>query len=73
MEQLGTLATREVQMVFLTATLPPDMGPEFMRIMNIPPDEVQTFRAPTTRPNNAYSVHEYSGRESLATVRDIGV
>ncbi|KFZ01489.1 hypothetical protein V500_00755 [Pseudogymnoascus sp. VKM F-4518 (FW-2643)] len=28
--------------------------------MKIRPDEVQTFRGPTTRPNIAYSVHEYA-------------
>ena len=34
-QQLGTLATREVQMVFLTATLPKQSETEFMRIMKI--------------------------------------
>ena len=47
-------------MVFLTATLPKHTEPEFMRIMKIKPEEVQTFRGPTTRPNIAYSVHEYA-------------
>ena len=60
MQQLGALSTREVQMVFLTATLPPHTEPEFMQIMKIKPDEVQTFRGPTTRRNIAYSVHEYA-------------
>jgi RecQ family ATP-dependent DNA helicase len=59
MRQLGELASREVQMVFLTATLPPRMEPEFMRIMKIRPDDARVFRAPTTRGNIAYSVHEY--------------
>jgi superfamily II DNA helicase RecQ len=35
MQQLGVLATREVQMVLLTVTLPPQIEPEFMRIMKI--------------------------------------
>ena len=60
MQQLGALSTREVQMVFLTATLPKHTEPEFMRIMKIKPEEVQTFRGPTTRRNIAYSVHEYA-------------
>ena len=47
-------------MVFLTATLPKHTKPEFMRIMKIKPEEVQTFRGPTTRRNVAYSVHEYA-------------
>ncbi|KFY64196.1 hypothetical protein V496_03407 [Pseudogymnoascus sp. VKM F-4515 (FW-2607)] len=60
MQHLGALSTREVQMVFLTATLPKHTEPEFMRIMKIKPEEVQTFRGPTTRRNIAYSVHEYA-------------
>jgi RecQ family ATP-dependent DNA helicase len=60
MQQLGALSTREVQMVFLTATLPKHTEPEFMRIMKIKPEEVQTFRGPTTRRNIAYSAHEYA-------------
>ncbi|KFY56414.1 hypothetical protein V496_06705 [Pseudogymnoascus sp. VKM F-4515 (FW-2607)] len=63
MQQLGALSMREVQMVFLTATLPKHTEPEFMRIMKIKPEEVQTFRGPTTRPNIAYSVHEYAAHE----------
>jgi RecQ family ATP-dependent DNA helicase len=59
MRQLGELATREVQMVFLTATLPPRIEAEFMRIMKIQPEDVHVFRAPTTRPNIAYSVFEH--------------
>ncbi|OBT70931.1 hypothetical protein VF21_10100 [Pseudogymnoascus sp. 05NY08] len=62
MQQLGALSTQEVQMVFLTATLPKHTEPEFMRIMKIKPEEVQTFWGPTTRPNIAYSVHEYANK-----------
>ncbi|OBT79273.1 hypothetical protein VF21_01965 [Pseudogymnoascus sp. 05NY08] len=40
MQQLGALSTREVQMVFLTATLPKHTEPEFMRIMKIKPEEL---------------------------------
>ncbi|OBT70708.1 hypothetical protein VF21_10275 [Pseudogymnoascus sp. 05NY08] len=60
MQQLGALSTQEVQMVFLTATLPKHTEPEFMQIMKIKPGEVQTFWGPTTQPNIAYSVHEYA-------------
>ncbi|KFZ23509.1 hypothetical protein V502_02010, partial [Pseudogymnoascus sp. VKM F-4520 (FW-2644)] len=66
MQQLGALSTREVQMVFLTATLPKHTEPEFMQIMKIKPEEVQTFQGPTTQPNIAYSVHEYA-KESNET------
>ncbi|KFZ23111.1 hypothetical protein V502_02410, partial [Pseudogymnoascus sp. VKM F-4520 (FW-2644)] len=60
MQQLGALSTQEVQMVFLTATLPKHTEPEFMQIMKIKLEEVQTFRGPTTQPNIAYSIHEYA-------------
>jgi superfamily II DNA helicase RecQ len=60
MQQLGALSTREVQMVFLRATLLKHTEPQFMRIMKIKPEEVQTFRGPTTRRNIVYSVHEYA-------------
>jgi superfamily II DNA helicase RecQ len=50
MQQLGALSTREVQMVFLTTTLPKHTEPELMRIMKIKTEEVQTFRGPTTQP-----------------------
>ncbi|OBT73267.1 hypothetical protein VF21_08461 [Pseudogymnoascus sp. 05NY08] len=64
MQQLGTLLTQEVQMVFLTATLPKHTEPKFMRIMKIKPEEVQTFQGPTTQPNIAYSVHEYANESN---------
>ncbi|KFZ20112.1 hypothetical protein V501_00293 [Pseudogymnoascus sp. VKM F-4519 (FW-2642)] len=41
-------------------TLPKHTEPKFMRIMKIKPEEVRTFRGPTTRPNITYSVHEYT-------------
>ncbi|KFY98080.1 hypothetical protein V500_01806 [Pseudogymnoascus sp. VKM F-4518 (FW-2643)] len=46
MQQLGALSTREVQMVFLTATLPKHTEPEFMQIMKIKPEEVRRFGDP---------------------------
>ena len=59
MRRLGELVERGVQMVYLTATLPPHMEPEFMNIMKIRREDVHIFRAPTSRPNIAYSVVEY--------------
>jgi superfamily II DNA helicase RecQ/uncharacterized C2H2 Zn-finger protein len=52
------------QLVYLTATLPPRDEGEFFKAMRIPTkggiptDEVRIFRAPTTRKNIAYQVHE---------------
>ncbi|KAK5279583.1 ATP-dependent DNA helicase sgs1, partial [Exophiala xenobiotica] len=64
MRQLGELVERGVQMVYLTATLPPHMEPEFMNIMRIPAHDVHMFRSSTSRPNIAYSVVEYEEDES---------
>jgi len=63
MRQLGELMERGVQMVYLTATLPPHAEPEFMNIMRIKADDVHMFRSPTSRPNIAYSVVEYEEDE----------
>jgi RecQ family ATP-dependent DNA helicase len=63
MRQLGELTERGVQMIYLTATLPPHAEPEFMNIMRIKADDVHMFRSPTSRPNIAYSVVEYEEDE----------
>ncbi|PVH73936.1 hypothetical protein DL98DRAFT_575954 [Cadophora sp. DSE1049] len=63
MQQLGGLVERGVQMVYLTATLPPHIEPEFMNILKIRAGDVHMFRAPTSRPNIAYSVVEYEEDE----------
>ena len=60
MRHLGELSTREVQIVFLIATLSPYIEPEFMRTMKVQPEDVHIFQAPITRPNIAYSVFEYN-------------
>jgi hypothetical protein len=46
-------------MVYLTAILPPPAELEFINIIRIKADDVYIFRAPTSRPNIAYSVVEY--------------
>jgi superfamily II DNA/RNA helicase len=66
MRQLRTLLTQGVQMVFLTATLPPRIQGEFIRIIKINPCKVHMFRAPTTRMNIAYSVFEHDPDENKA-------
>ncbi|KAH9203199.1 P-loop containing nucleoside triphosphate hydrolase protein [Leptodontidium sp. 2 PMI_412] len=63
MRRLGELVERGVQMVYLTATLPPHAEPEFMNIMKIRADDVHIFRSPTSRPNIAYSAVEYEEDE----------
>ncbi|KAH6667454.1 hypothetical protein B0J14DRAFT_602311 [Halenospora varia] len=44
MRQLGKLVERGVQMVYLTATLPPHAEPEFMNIMKIRAEDVHNLR-----------------------------
>ena len=75
MRWLGNLVERGVQMVYLTATLPPHMEAEFMDIMKIRAEDVHTFRAPTSRPKIAYSVVEYEedefGQGEIRAVYDL--
>ena len=61
--QLGELMERGVQMVYLIVTLLLHAEPEFMNIMRISTNDVHMFRAPTSRPNIAYSVVEYAEGE----------
>jgi hypothetical protein len=50
-------------MVYLTATLPPHVKPEFINIIRIKADNVYMFRSLTSRLNIAYSVVEYKEDE----------
>jgi superfamily II DNA helicase RecQ len=63
---------RGVQIVYLTATLPPCAEPEFMNIMRIRANDIHMFRALTSCPNIMYSVVEYEedkfGRGDIAAV-----
>jgi superfamily II DNA helicase RecQ len=58
MREAGRLALRGVQMVYLTATLPPRDEDEFYQLNHIRKDQVHQFRGCTTRPNVAYQVHK---------------
>jgi hypothetical protein len=59
-------------MVYLTATLPPQDEPDFMKIMKIMKvytKDIYTLRTSTSRPNIEYSVVEYDkGVESTSGV-----
>ena len=67
MRRLGELVERRVQMIYLTATLPPHAEPEFMKIMKIRVEDVHMFRAATSRPNIEYEEDEF-GREDIVAV-----
>ena len=49
------------QLIFLTATLPPQDEEDFFRAMCIPVECVHIFHGPTTRRNIRYQVHEVEG------------
>ncbi|KAH9203069.1 hypothetical protein DL95DRAFT_322143, partial [Leptodontidium sp. 2 PMI_412] len=57
--RLGELIERGVQMVYLTAILPPHTKPEFINIIKIRAETVHIFRASTSRPNITYSAVKY--------------
>ena len=63
MQQLGKLVERGVQMVYLTATLPPHAEPEFMNIMRIKADDVHIFWSLISHLNIMYSVVKYKEDE----------
>ena len=52
-------------MVLMTAILPPSQAGELWRRMGWDPDEVQLFRAGTTRSNIRYQVIPVEGREEV--------
>jgi superfamily II DNA helicase RecQ len=70
LQRLSELWAAECQIVMLTATLPPEDEGRFCRIMRIPRDIIQWFRAPTSRPNIVYRVHRQDGRDDEA-VREV--
>jgi RecQ family ATP-dependent DNA helicase len=56
LRELGRLALVGVQMVYLTATLPPRREAELFTLTNTRPEDVEMIRMRTTRRNIAYSV-----------------
>jgi superfamily II DNA helicase RecQ len=66
MQQLGELCGVGVQMVCLTATLPPSKEGELWRRMDFCPEEVRLFRAITRRRNIRYAVKEIDEEDAAA-------
>ena len=56
LRQLGELGLKGVQMVYLTATLPPRDEDEFYQLTHISRERVRQVRGRTTRPNVQYQV-----------------
>lgn len=68
LRELGKLALRGVQMVYLTATLPPREEDEFYRLIYTRAEDVKIFRGRTTRPNVGYQVRELEMEEDEVDV-----
>jgi superfamily II DNA helicase RecQ len=64
MQQLGELCGVGVQMVLLTATLPPSKEAELWKRMDFCAEEVRLFRAITRRRNVRYAVQEIEGQDA---------
>lgn len=69
MLQLRELAGRDVQVVCLTATLPPKKEDDFLERMDMKVDGLKILRDITVRPNIAYSVRQYDEAEEMEYVR----
>ena len=68
MKEAGAaMVKRGVQMVYLTATLCPSEEQEFQQIMKVQIPSNQIIRAPTSRPNIAYSVVEHPAETEEST------
>lgn len=59
LQELGSLALIGVQMVYLTATLPPTREDTLFNLMNTKREDVVMIRMRTTRTNIAYSVRSF--------------
>lgn len=64
LRELGLLAQRGVQMVYLTATLAIADEPSFFRLINCDRKDATVFRNPTSRPNIRYGVISIDIRKS---------
>jgi superfamily II DNA helicase RecQ len=53
-----------VQMVYLTATLPPEEQSQLYELLRIDPNQVRLIRASTSRRNIQYQVHQHNGKET---------
>lgn len=69
MLRLCEMAQKEVQVLYLTATLPPSEEAQFFHTIGVPETEVVQFREATTRPNVAYQVVEYRRDEEDEAVQ----
>ena len=69
--QLREMAEKSVQVLYLTATLPPSEEPQFYNAIRVPETEVIQFREPTSRPNVAYRIIHYCQDHEDEEVRSL--
>ncbi len=69
--ELCQMTEKGVQVVFLTATLPPSKEPAFFNVVGVQEDDVSIFRDNTSRPNIAYSVVQYERDNEDEEVRSL--
>jgi superfamily II DNA/RNA helicase len=69
--QLKEMAGKGVQVLYLTATLPPSEEAAFHEAIGVPEREMFTLRDRTVRPNTAYAVIGYEKKEEDEEVRQL--
>jgi hypothetical protein len=65
------MTEKGLQVVYLTATLPPSKEPAFFDAIGVPKNDVSIFRDNTSRPNVAYRVVEYDRDDEDEEVRQL--
>jgi superfamily II DNA helicase RecQ len=69
--QLKEMASKGVQVLYLTATLPPSEEAAFHEAVGVPEREIFTLRDCTVRPNITYAVVGYERKEEDEAVRQL--
>lgn len=71
MRELYKMTTKGVQVVFLTATLPPCDEAAFFDMVRVPEQKMHVLRDSTVRSNISYKVVAYTRQEEDAAVRQL--
>ena len=69
LRQLKEMAGKGVQVLYLTATLPPSEEAAFYEAVGVPGREMFTLRDSTVRPNITYAVKGYERKEEDEALR----
>ncbi|KAI8648696.1 hypothetical protein NCS57_01481800 [Fusarium keratoplasticum] len=71
LQEMGMLARRGVQRVYLTATLPVADEARFFHLINCSPEKATVFHSPTSRPNISYGVHTFDINDGSSSGQNI--